>query len=143
MFQSDNVVEYVNLSKVLQAQGIIHRFSCPHIHQQNDSTERKHKQIVKIGLTLLTGAFLPLKFWGEAFTTVVQLINYLSTPLLNNQSPIETLFHKKPLYESFRVFGCLCFPYTRPYNQDKLDFRSTPSVFLGYATIRVINVLHP
>ena len=33
-----------------------------------------------------------------------------------------------------RVFGCLCFPLTRPYNQHKLDFRSQPCVFLGYAT---------
>lgn len=26
------------------------------------------------------------------------------------------------------------FPYTRPYNKHKLDFRSTPCTFLGYAT---------
>ena len=32
MFQSDNAAENVNLSRVLQAQGIIHKFSCPHIH---------------------------------------------------------------------------------------------------------------
>ena len=112
-FQSDNALEYKGLTKSLQAQGVIHRFSCPHIHQQNGSAERKHRHIVEMGLTLLAEASLPLTFWGEAFTTVVQLINSLPTPLLNNFSPTEVLFGKKPPYQSFKVFGCLCFPFTR------------------------------
>jgi hypothetical protein len=33
-----------------------------------------------------------------------------------------------------RVLGCLCFPLTRPYNKHKLDLRSQPCIFIGYAT---------
>ena len=62
MFQSDNAAKYVSLSKVLQAQGIVHRFSCPHIHQQNGSIERKHRHVVEMGLTLLAETSFPMKF---------------------------------------------------------------------------------
>ncbi|KAE8735348.1 hypothetical protein F3Y22_tig00000340pilonHSYRG00251 [Hibiscus syriacus] len=33
-----------------------------------------------------------------------------------------------------RVFGCACFPFLRPFNQHKLDFRSRQCVFLGPST---------
>lgn len=31
------------------------------------------------------------------------------------------------------VLGCLCFPFTRPYNAHKLQARSKPCVFIDYA----------
>jgi hypothetical protein len=34
-------------------QHISHLVSCPHAHQQNGAAERKHRHIVKVGLSLL------------------------------------------------------------------------------------------
>ena len=48
--------------------------------------------------------------------------------------PAEKLLKQKPAYHTFRTFGCLSFPFTRPYNKHKLEFRSKPCVFLGYGT---------
>ncbi|XLU48129.1 hypothetical protein S245_042943 [Arachis hypogaea] len=87
-----------------------------------------------MGLTLLAGASMPTKFWGEAFTTAAKLINVLPTPVLHGQSPTEKLFGKKPPYGNLRVFGCLCFPRQRPFNKHKLDFRLSPCTFVGYGT---------
>ena len=112
----------------MQDCGIVHRFSCPFTHQQNGSIERKHRHIFEMGSTLMAEASLYMQYWGEAFAIAMQVINSLSTPLLNNQSLIEVLFHKKPPYDNFRVFGCSFFPFTRPFNKHKLDFRSTPCV---------------
>lgn len=45
------------------------------VHEQNGSAERKNRHITEMGLTLLANTSLPLKFWGEGFTTAVHLIN--------------------------------------------------------------------
>ncbi|MCH98052.1 retrovirus-related pol polyprotein from transposon TNT 1-94, partial [Trifolium medium] len=50
-------------------------------------------------------------------------------PLFN--SPHHALFKSQPDYSLLRTFGCLCFPHLRPYNKHKLQFRSSPCVYLG------------
>lgn len=71
--------------------------------------------------------------WVEAFSIVVFLINRLPTKILNNRSPWECLFNRPPDYNFLRRFGCVCFPWLRPYNKHKLEFMSRPCVFIGYS----------
>jgi transposase InsO family protein len=113
-------------------QGITHQFSCPHTPQQNGTVERKHRHIIESALTLLSHASLPITQWTYAVTTAIHLINRLPIPKLSNKSPWEKLFHKPPDLTHLRTFGCLCFPYLRPYNHHKLQPRTTPCIFLGY-----------
>ena len=77
---------------------------------------------------------MPLTFCWDACVSSVFIINRLSTKVLANfQSPFETLFGSKPDYSFFKVFGCSCYPYLRPYNSHKFSFRSTKCLFLGYS----------
>ena len=76
---------------------------------------------------------MPLTMWPCAFATVVFLINRMPTPLLTNQSPYLKLFHQLPNYSKLRTFGCLAYPWLRPYAQNKLEKRSLPCVFIGYS----------
>ena len=131
--QSDWGGEYRPFTNLLAFFGVTHRKSCPGVHEQNGLIERKHRHIVEHGSALLAQSSLPFKFWGEAFRTAVYLHNRLPTPILSNKSPFEILFHQKPNYSLLRVFGCLCYPNMRPYNNHKLAYRSTECTFLGYS----------
>jgi histone deacetylase 1/2 len=106
--QTDWGGEYQKLHSFFQRIGIIHLVSCPHAHQQNGPAERKHRHIVDVGLSLLAHASMPLKFWDEAFSTAAYLINRLPSRVINNETPLERLFHTKPDYNFLRVFGCAC-----------------------------------
>lgn len=131
--QTDWGGEYQALHSFFSKIGITHHVSCPHAHQQNGPAERKHRHIVDVGLSLLAHAFMPLKFWDEAFYSATYLINRTPTKVLDYATPLERLFGHKPDYNFLRTFGCACWPNLRPYNQRKLAFRSKQCVFHGYS----------
>lgn len=110
--QTDWGGEFRPFTKFLSDLGIIHRLICPHTHHQNGVVERKHRHIVDLGLTLLSHASLPLKFWDHAFLTAVYLLNCLPTMSLNHNIPYTVLFNQNPNYKFLRVFGCACFPFS-------------------------------
>ncbi|KAL5751701.1 hypothetical protein ACOSQ2_022208 [Xanthoceras sorbifolium] len=99
--QTDIGGEYLSFIKPLAFLGIKLQFSCPYMHQQNGVLERKHRHIAELGLTLLSHAFMPIKFWCEAFLTATFIINNLPSSVLKFMSPFEKLFHKKPSYNFF------------------------------------------
>ncbi|GJT14188.1 putative RNA-directed DNA polymerase [Tanacetum coccineum] len=131
--QTDWGGEFRNLASFFSSLGIIHRRSCPHTSEQNGFVERRNRHVVETGLTLLAQACVPQRFWHYAFDTAVYLINRMPSRTSTNKSPFEHIFKRSPDYSFLRVFGCLCFPYLRPYNHHKIDFRSTSCVFLGYS----------
>lgn len=132
--QTDWGGEYHKLNVFFQNIGIAHRVSCPHTHQRNGIAERKHRHIVETGLTLLTHASVPFRFWHDAFSTACFVINRLPSRVIHMQTPLERLLGEVPDYTFFKVFG-RAWPHLRPYNHRKLEFRSKKCVFLGYSSI--------
>ncbi|RVW43508.1 Retrovirus-related Pol polyprotein from transposon RE1 [Vitis vinifera] len=63
------------------------------------------------------------------------LINRMPSKVLQNDSPYFALFKRNPDYKFLRVFGCLCYPFIRPYNNHKLQYRSLKCVFLATVCI--------
>ncbi|RVW60938.1 Retrovirus-related Pol polyprotein from transposon RE1 [Vitis vinifera] len=57
----------------------------------------------------------------------------MPSKVLEYDSPYFTLFRRHPNYKSLRVFGCLYYPFIRPYNTHKLQHRSVQCLFLGYS----------
>lgn len=82
---------------------------------------------------MLSRCKLSLSFWWHAFSTAVHLINLLPTPVLKGLTPFQMLHHRPLDYTSLRVFGCPCYPFLRPYNNSKLQFRSSKCIFVGYS----------
>jgi hypothetical protein len=73
--QMDCGGEYQRSNSFFNHIAITHLVSCPHTHQQNGVVERKHQHIVEVGLSLLSRASMPLKFWDEAYLMATFLIN--------------------------------------------------------------------
>ena len=135
VFQSDGGGEFMNnnMSQHLAACGIKHFVSCPHTPEQNGIAERCHLHITELGLSMLYQSHLPQELWVEALFTSAFLSNLLPTTVNEKMiSPYEVLNGKRPVYRALRVFGCACYPYLRPYSQNKFDPKSLLCVFLGY-----------
>lgn len=131
---TDNGGEYIGLTAFLSTHGISHMISPPHTPEHNGIAERKHRHIAETGLALMSHASMPKSYWTYAFTTAVYLINRMPTPILDFKNPFQILHGHLPNLQKLRIFGCLCFPWIRPYASHKLDVKSTPCVFLGYST---------
>ncbi|KAK4262401.1 hypothetical protein QN277_027966 [Acacia crassicarpa] len=131
--QCDNGSEFKPFMPIAQDAGIDVRLTCPYTSAQNGRAERKHRHIVKMGLTLLAHAGMPLKFWLEAFQHAVYLINRLPSPVLKDRTPLFLLQKTEPEYNQLQPFGCACFPCLKPYNTHKFQFRSQKCIYLGVA----------
>ncbi|KAJ8647024.1 hypothetical protein MRB53_000047 [Persea americana] len=111
------------------------------------NTNESHNTLISINVAAQT----PLKLtstnylsWKLQFHTLFigyDLLGYIdgskpcpsATPTLNLSSPYENFFTIAPNYSKLKIFGCLCYPWLRPYTTNKLDTRSKPCVFLGYS----------
>ena len=76
---------------------------------------------------------MPLKYWCEAFQTSVYLINRLQTLVLKVSTAVTKLLGSTPDYLNLKTFGYACFPYIRPYQNQKFQFQSIKCIFLGYS----------
>lgn len=92
--QCDGGGEYIPVQKIAHENRIQMRISCPYTSAQNGRSERKHRHIIELGLTLLAQAKMPLHFWWEAFSTAVFLINRLPSPVTKIKTHILFYFKK-------------------------------------------------
>jgi hypothetical protein len=82
-------------------------------------------------------------FWGEEVVMVVYILNRLPTKALNGRTSYEAWHGRKPAVSHLRVFGCLAFGKELDHI-GKLNDRSTPGVFIGYAEgLKAYRILDP
>ena len=67
------------------------------------------------------------------FSAAIYLINRMSKTTLSSLSSYEKLFKHSFDPTKFRVFGCPCYHWLRPYPEHKLDPKSRPCLFLRYS----------
>jgi hypothetical protein len=109
-------------------EGVQHHYSAPYSPQQNSVIERRNQTVVGMARALLKQRGMSAVFWGEAMVTAIYILNRSSTEALNGRTSYEAWHGRKSVVSHLRVFSCLAFGYI-----GKLDDRSTPGVFIGYA----------
>ena len=139
MLRSDNGGEYVNhqFHDYFNLHGILHETSCPQTPQQNGIAERKNRHILETARALLINAHAPSRYWTDAVTTAVHLLNRLPSKVLGFQTPLQALAKHTPLPSVLmlppRVFGCVAYVHLHKNQRTKLDPCARRCLFLGYA----------
>ena len=80
--------KYKAFTNISTSNGILHRYSCLCTHEQNGLAEKRHRTIIKHGLTLLVSASMPMEYWDEAFRASIYLKNRLLTSVLHHKTPL-------------------------------------------------------
>ena len=120
--QTDWGGEYIPFTNILTPNGILHRYYCLYTHEQNGLAKRRHRTLVKHGLTLLASASMLMEYWDEAFRASIYLTNRLLTSIRHHKTPLEVLFKILPNYSLLKIFSCSYFPNIRSCNKHKLQF---------------------
>ena len=76
---------------------------------------------------------MPARFWGETVTTIVFILNCALTKALTGKTSFEAWYGRKPSVSFLRTFGRIGHVSKTKPILTKLEDRSTPMVFLGYA----------
>jgi len=133
ILRSDSGGEYMSneFQKYLQQKGILSQRSFLYTPQQNGMAERKNRHLLDITRSLLLQASVPSRFWAEALSTAVFLINRLPSVVIDFDSPFFRLFKTQPDYSDLHTFGCACFVHLPPFERHKLRAQSIQCAFVG------------
>ena len=104
----------------------------PNNPAQNILAERMTRTIVESARSMMFHSNLSVNFWAEAVNTAVYLRNRSSSAALDEITPYECLFKRKPDNAHLRVFGCVAFVHVPAKQRKKLDPQSRKVIFVGY-----------
>nr|GEV91314.1 zinc finger, CCHC-type [Tanacetum cinerariifolium] len=103
----------------------------PYSPQQNGVVERRNMTILSTTRSMIKAMKLPLNFWAEAVGHVIYILNRVPTRALEDKTPYEALYNRKPNLENLRIFGCTAYAKITIPHLKKLDDRSIPLINLG------------
>lgn len=92
--------------------------------------ECKNRTTAKIGHA--KGRNLPREYWGEAINAAVHILNKTKTISVNDRTPYEAYYGKKPIISHLRVFGSDAFVHVHKDTQSKLDSHNRKGIFIEY-----------
>ncbi|MCH84599.1 retrovirus-related pol polyprotein from transposon tnt 1-94, partial [Trifolium medium] len=132
ILRTDGSGEYT--SKEFEAfcvnEGIIHEVTAPYTPQHNGLAERRNRTILDMARSMLKQKNMPPKFWGEAVSAAVYILNKCPTKKLKSKVPEEAWSGRKPNVKHLKIFGSLCYKHIPDARRSKLDDKSETMVFI-------------
>ena len=103
---------------------------------QNKMAKLKdNRTLVETVRSMISYSKLKKNFWAEAVATATYLRNRSPTSTLAyKKTPYEALYKKRPFVGHLKIFGCICYAHIPKEQRQKLDFKSSKCIFLGYAS---------
>ena len=76
---------------------------------------------------------MPKSYWPEVANMVVYLMNRCTTSGLQEVTPHENYFGKKPHLSHTRIFGAIAYVHIPDEKRKKLDPKSEKCILVGYS----------
>ncbi|CAA7024021.1 unnamed protein product [Microthlaspi erraticum] len=110
-------------------EGMVRHKTCAYTPQQNGVAERLNRTIMNKVRSILSESGLSQKFWAEAVSTAVYLINRSPSSVIDFRVPEELWSTVMPSLENLRRFGCVAYVHS---SDGELNPRAKKGVFTGY-----------
>ena len=136
--RTNNGGEYTSteFQNYLKGSGIRHELTIPKTPEQNGAAERLNRTLVETTRSMLLDAKLPQAFWAEAVSTAAYLRNRSPTSALENMTPHQAWYGRKPGVEHLRVFGSTAYVHISKDSRKKLDSKTRKCILVGYGSVR-------
>ncbi|GKD15447.1 zinc finger, CCHC-type containing protein [Tanacetum coccineum] len=133
MLRTDRGGEFTSneFTKYCKENGIARQLTAPYSPQQNGVVERRNRTVLSTTRSMMKAMKLPLNFWAEAVRHAIYILNRVPTRALEDKTPYEALYNRKPNLENLRIFGCTAYAKITIPHLKKLDDRSIPMIYLG------------
>lgn len=131
----DNGREYFsnNFKTFCASKGIQFHNTIPYTPELNGVAERLNRTILEKARAMIIHSKLNKSFWGEAVLCATYLLNRSPTATLENVTPAELFYNRKPDLKNLKVFGCLAYRHIpKEKLKGKFDSRSDLNIMVGY-----------
>src|SRR5260221_7252130 len=145
--RSDRGTEFCNdaIEQLSRERGFVHQTTVGYSPEQNGCIERDNRTVVELARSLLQASDLPEKWWGEAVSTAVYILNLTGQTQMPGKCPLELWNPEAKVdIQYLRVFGTNCYVHVPDEKRKKWDAKSWRGIFMGYSlTMKGYRVLDP
>ncbi|KAK2404675.1 putative mitochondrial protein [Trifolium repens] len=145
VLRTDGGGEYTSteFENYCKEKGIIHEVTAPYTPQHNGLAERRNRSILNMARSMVKQKQLPKRFWGEAVSTAVYILNRSPTKRLVDKVPEEVWSKVKPSVSHLKVFGSFCYKHIPDVKRKKLDDKSEAMILVGYHRTGAYRLYNP
>ena len=132
---SDNGGEFdnENVRNILNRNGVKQRLIMPYTPEQNGCSERDNRTIVESARAMMYAhEELPQYLWAELVSTAIYVINRTGPTNIENKSPYELWFNKKPQIKHLRIIGSSCYAHVPKQRRKKMQKKAAKCILIGY-----------
>ena len=117
----------------LSAEGINRQFTVLYTPQQNDVAEWANHTLIEMARTMMVHVGVNEYLWAEAVNTAAYIRNRRPIRQLENRTPYEVWFGRKPNVNHLKIFGSYAVSLDKSINKSKFKAKCTPYIMVGYS----------
>ena len=133
-FRCDKGGEYMSKKFIdfLDACGIEKQYTVHNRPQQNGVAEHANRTLAERITAMLEESGLSKRYWAECLAALIHVLNCCPTASLNDITPYEVWYKKKPDIDHLRVWGCVAYVHVQQDKCSSLGSHMDKCIFIGY-----------